>query len=85
MVNIELNFWLFILFSIFSEENSDRPNKAHINNLSDGQVAIFPQGTIHYEQNLGCKPAHFISALNHEDPGSVYKPFLSLIEYFIIF
>ena len=55
---------------MFSEENSDRKDKAHINDLSDGQVAIFPQGYIHYEQNLGCTPAHFISALNHEDPGN---------------
>ena len=56
---------------LFSEENSDRIDKAHINNLTDGQVAIFPLGYIHYEQNLGCKPAHFISALNHEDPGLI--------------
>ena len=54
---------------LFSEENSDRIDKAHINNLTDGQVAIFPQGYIHYELNLGCKSAKFLSALNHEDPG----------------
>ena len=53
----------------FVEENSNRPDKAHINNLTDGQVTIFPQGYIHFEQNLGCKPAKFISALNSEDPG----------------
>ena len=53
----------------FLEENSNRMNKSHINNLSTGKVAVFPQGYIHYEQNLGCKPAKFISALNHEDPG----------------
>ena len=39
--------------------------------MTDGQVALFPQGYIHYELNLGCSPAKFISALNHEDPGVI--------------
>lgn len=55
---------------IFAEENSNRANKSHVNDLITGQVAVFPQGYIHYEQNLSCnKTAIFISALNHEDPG----------------
>ena len=30
---------------------------------------ILPQGLIHYNQNLDCEPAKFLSALNNEDPG----------------
>ena len=56
-------------FSLFLEENSDRIDKAHINNMTSGQVTVFPHGYIHYEQNLACTPANFISALNSEDPG----------------
>ncbi|CAM9506572.1 unnamed protein product [Sphacelaria rigidula] len=41
------------------------------NDLSEGDVTIQPQGLIHYQQNLGCKPSTFIAALNHEDPGTV--------------
>ena len=37
--------------------------------MTSGQVAVFPLGYIHYEQNLACTPASFISALNSEDPG----------------
>ena len=46
-----------------------RPNKAHINIVKTNQVAVFPQGYIHYEVNNDCKEAIFISALDHEDPG----------------
>ena len=53
----------------FAEENSNRIDKDNINNLTDGQVVIFPQRYVHFELNFGCKPAKFISALNHEDPG----------------
>lgn len=40
-----------------------------MNNVTTGQVSIFPQGYIHFQQNLGCKPAKFIAALSSEDPG----------------
>ncbi|KAJ1454285.1 RmlC-like cupin domain-containing protein, partial [Pelagophyceae sp. CCMP2097] len=42
-----------------------------VNDLQTGSVTFFPQGLIHYQQNLGCKPATYISALNSEDPGVV--------------
>lgn len=32
---------------------------------------MFPRGLIHYQQNLSCKPAKYISILNNEDPGVV--------------
>jgi oxalate decarboxylase/phosphoglucose isomerase-like protein (cupin superfamily) len=44
----------------FLEENSGR---MILNNLTQGMVTIFPQGLIHFEQNLGCTPASFLSAV----------------------
>jgi len=39
------------------------------NNISDGMLTIFPQGSVHFEQNEGCEPAIFVAAFNNEDPG----------------
>lgn len=50
------------------EDGGDGPV---VNDMSEGDVMILPQGLIHYEQNLGCEPSTFIGALNHEDPGTV--------------
>lgn len=41
-----------------------------INLVKRGQATLFPQGALHYQTNLGCKPAHFVSVLSHEDPGA---------------
>ena len=53
----------------FVEENGGEG--AVVNDLYRGDVAFFPQGLIHYQQNLGCKPVTFLAALNSEDPGVV--------------
>jgi len=50
----------------FVEENTGR---TIINDLQAGQVTVFPQGLLHYQQNLGCEEAQYISAFNSEDPG----------------
>jgi oxalate decarboxylase/phosphoglucose isomerase-like protein (cupin superfamily) len=50
----------------FLEENDAR---LILNNLTQGETTFFPQGLIHFEQNLGCTNATFLSAFNHEDPG----------------
>lgn len=42
--------------------------------MKAGQVTVFPQGLIHYQQNLGCEPVDYISGLNNEDPGVVTLP-----------
>ena len=34
-------------------------------------VTFFPTGLIHYQMNLGCKTAKYLSAFNSEDPGVV--------------
>ncbi|UJR08178.1 hypothetical protein I4U23_012451 [Adineta vaga] len=40
-----------------------------LNELHPNQAAIFPQGAIHFVQNLNCVPATFVAAFNNEDPG----------------
>ena len=40
-----------------------------LNEVHKNQVAVFPQGAIHFEQNLNCAPATFVAAFNSEDPG----------------
>ncbi|KAJ7776383.1 RmlC-like cupin domain-containing protein [Mycena metata] len=40
-----------------------------VNQLPPGSMTIFPQGAIHFEQNIGCEPAMFVAAFNGEDPG----------------
>ncbi|KAJ7617141.1 spherulin-1B precursor [Roridomyces roridus] len=37
--------------------------------LGQFQATVFPQGSIHYQQNPTCSPAVFVAALNSEDPG----------------
>lgn len=53
---------------VFIEENGGRVIS---NVIGQGEVTFFPQGLIHYQQNLGCTTANYISGLNHEDPGVV--------------
>jgi len=40
-----------------------------MNDLEKGEATVFPQGAIHFEQNLNCDPARFVAAFNSEDPG----------------
>ena len=40
-----------------------------MNEVHKNQVAVFPKGAIHFEQNLNCVPATFVAAFNSEDPG----------------
>ncbi|CAM9861989.1 unnamed protein product [Pylaiella littoralis] len=53
----------------FVEENGGEG--AVMNDLVAGDVTLYPQGLIHYQQNLGCEPAVFLAALSSEDPGAV--------------
>ncbi|CAN0246633.1 unnamed protein product [Laminaria digitata] len=53
----------------FVEENGGEGSV--VNDLYEGDVAFFPQGLIHYQQNLDCEPATFLAALNSEDAGVV--------------
>src|SRR5436309_1087125 len=40
-----------------------------MNTLKRGMATVFPQGAIHFEQNLKCEPALFVAGFNNEDPG----------------
>jgi hypothetical protein len=40
-----------------------------MNEVHKNQVAVFPRGAIHFEQNLNCTPVTFVAAFNSEDPG----------------
>lgn len=54
--------------------------------LTQFQGTVFPQGSIHFQQNLDCKPAVGIAGLNSEDPGasSVAQNFLINIDPAIV-
>ena len=74
---LRVTFFVQMLYTIegnqlrvaFVEENGGEG--AVVNDLVAGDVAFFPQGLIHYQQNLDCYPATFLAALNSEDPGVV--------------
>jgi hypothetical protein len=38
--------------------------------ITQYQGTVFPQGSIHWQQNLDCEPAVGVAALNSEDPGA---------------
>ncbi|KNC79056.1 hypothetical protein SARC_08543 [Sphaeroforma arctica JP610] len=40
-----------------------------MNDLEKDQVTFFPKGHLHYQQNMNCENAEFISILDNEDPG----------------
>ena len=55
----------------FTEENGGREI---INTIKTGQATLYDSFScymIHFQQNLGCKPAEFIVAFNNEDPGVI--------------
>lgn len=60
------------LRTAFAEENGSE--RVVVNDLKAGEATFFPQGLIHYQQNLGCEKLTFIAALNSEDPGTVTIP-----------
>jgi quercetin dioxygenase-like cupin family protein len=52
----------------FLEENGGRYIE---NNVTKGQMVVFPQGLVHFVQNLDCTNATFLSAFGNEDPGTL--------------
>ncbi|XP_024529280.1 nectarin-1 [Selaginella moellendorffii] len=49
----------------------DTAGVPRINLLNPGDITIFPRGTMHFEINVGIKPAFYISALNSQNPGTL--------------
>ena len=52
----------------FAEEDHGR---VLVNNLGSSDASFIPQGLIHFEMNLGCKPARYLSIHNTKYPGAV--------------
>ena len=52
----------------FAEEDGGR---VLINNLGSSDASFIPKGLIHFEMNLGCKPAKYLSIHNTKYPGVV--------------
>jgi len=55
------------IFTEFIMENGALPVK---NNVSVGMATIFPKGSIHLQQNMGCEPAVFVASFDDVDPGT---------------
>jgi len=56
------------IFVGFVEEDGGR---VITNTLKRGDVTLFPETLIHFQQNMGCEDAELISFLSNEDPGYV--------------
>lgn len=52
----------------FIGESGDRQVQ---NTLYAGQAGILPQGSMHWQANLGCEEATFVASFNSEDPGTL--------------
>ena len=52
----------------FLEENGGRYIE---NNITAGQATVFPQGLVHFVQNLGCQNATFLAMYSDEDAGGL--------------
>jgi hypothetical protein len=50
-----------------------------MNEVHKNQVAVFPKGAIHFEQNLNCVPATFVAALPNVESVVVYKCFVLIL------
>ncbi|KAI5073051.1 hypothetical protein GOP47_0011064 [Adiantum capillus-veneris] len=49
----------------------DSNGNAHVDVMHEGDVTIFPRGLLHFELNIGEETAHFVSALDSENPGTL--------------
>eukprot|EP00121_Abeoforma_whisleri_P012111 Awhi_evm1s11179 len=54
------------LRTVFAAENG---GPVITNDITNDTSTFFPQGLIHYQQNMGCDTVAFISKLNSADPG----------------
>lgn len=55
----------------FIAENGLEPKEY---TLTEGQVMVFPQASLHYQYNDSCKGAKMYAVLNHHDPGTLTVP-----------
>jgi hypothetical protein len=50
-----------------------------MNEVHKNQVAVFPKGAIHFEQNLNCVPTTFVAALSNVESVVDYKCFVLIL------
>ncbi|KAF8510872.1 RmlC-like cupin [Hysterangium stoloniferum] len=63
---IQLNIGGGDLKAQFIQENGGR---VVTNTLSPGMATVFPKGSLHFQQNLGCDPVTFIASFDFVDAG----------------
>ncbi|KAJ6892608.1 hypothetical protein NC651_025726 [Populus alba x Populus x berolinensis] len=52
----------------------DTQNKVFAKVLEKGEVMVFPKGLVHFQMNVGDKPATIVGSFNSENPGSMKIP-----------
>jgi len=52
----------------FIQENAVRTVQ---NTIPVGSATIFPKGSLHFQQNLGCEPTTFVASFDFVDPGAL--------------
>ncbi|KAL9388385.1 hypothetical protein Peur_016990 [Populus x canadensis] len=52
----------------------DTQNKVFAEVLEKGEVMVFPKGLVHFQMNVGDKPATIVGSFNSENPGSMKIP-----------
>ncbi|CAF1098360.1 unnamed protein product [Didymodactylos carnosus] len=59
---------------------NDHTGRFVITPLKQYQGTVFPQGALHFEQNLSCKQAVFVAGYNNVDPGKsdLFKNVISI-------
>ncbi|CAF1613580.1 unnamed protein product, partial [Didymodactylos carnosus] len=60
--------------------------KLIVSEIREGQATLIPRGSIHYQQNLDCKPAVILSSFNSGNPGAIltFQSSFSNIPYDVI-
>jgi len=55
---------------IYTEMIMENGARVVKNNVSLGMATIFPEGSIHFQQNMACEPTIFIASFDNVDPGT---------------
>jgi len=65
---------------IYTEMIMENGARVVKNNVSLGMATIFPEGSIHFQQNMACEPTVFIASFDNVDPGtsSIAQNFFAL-------
>jgi len=56
---------------IYAEMAMEDSARVVRNNVSLGEATIFPEGSLHFQQNMACEPTVFIASFDNVDPGTL--------------